>query len=547
MDNAQERLLFEHLGSRALAFLLATNEDMLRLRIDDPAVNSLNQLQEQVLAQLVELDGQFGGWHEAGSSTGEWATRLATRLDSGPQMSLGNFVRELSGGDLLGVPKDLEPVEAKVIEVALENYPGMIVKESDDPLDRMMRLPSMRYKNLLIEEFEKVLIEDADFKKLFTKKDEASGWSGYSMRSSGQGNSHQVWGFADTLVNSGLSYAKLNTDIPTPQELIDGILFAINKIRSAINGDQTAIPARIGLTGMKFPEGVDEMDLGWAKVRRADTRDERFIKATTLNGQLTGTNHKGETTVINYSGDLVAEIDIPYVIEIGEHSMGKFSEKLRIGMRKTEEVIENLRLGLLLAYPDDKLVLHTSWQVTLDPLTQCHSAGWNDVTKAVNLMPTLLTKTQVTNWSKWAALIGANRIPTIGVSIRRMLATVGERRTHEDILVDAVIVWENLFGASTETTLRVTSSLAWLLGKNAKDRLEKQSLYKTIYGFRSYVVHGNPKVNEQKLAEYSQEATKISIATLATLFGKRTDLLIHKSSEERSIAIIHQGNTKSSK
>lgn len=366
------------------------------------------------------------------------------------------------------------------------------------------------------------------------------------MRSSGQGSGHHVWGFADTLVNSGLSYAKQKTDVPTPQELIDGILLAIGKIRLAINGKPTTISARIGLTGMKFPDGVDEMDLGWAKIRRTDSTDERFVKATALTGQLTGTNHKGQTTVINYSGDLVAELEIPYAIEIGEHSMGEFSENLRVGMRKTEEVIENLRLGLLLAYPDDKLVIHTSWQVTLDPLTQYHGAGWNDVASAVNLMPTLLTRSQVTNWTKWATLIGTHRIPTVSVAIRRMLATVGERRTPEDILIDAVIVWENLFGARTETTLRVTSSLAWLLGNNAKDRLEKQAIYKKIYEFRSQVVHGNPKIDEKKLNEYSQDATKISIATLATLFGKRTDLLIHKSSEERSVAIIHQGNTKSS-
>ena len=223
MDNAQEKLLYEHLGGDALSYLLATDNSSLRMRIEDPVANPLNPLQEQVMAQLVGLDGQFGGWQEAGNSTGEWATRLATRPDNGVQMSLGNVIRELSGGELLTLPKGLKPVDAKVIEIAVENYPGMIVKESDDPLDRMMRLPSMRYKNLLIEEFEKILIEDADFKKLFTKKDDTSGWSGVSMRSSGQGSGHQVWGFADTLVNSGFSYAKLNTDVSTPQELIDGI------------------------------------------------------------------------------------------------------------------------------------------------------------------------------------------------------------------------------------------------------------------------------------------------------------------------------------
>lgn len=53
------------------------------------------------------------------------------------------------------------------------------------------------------------------------------------------------------------------------------------------------------------------------------------------------------------------------------------------------------------------------------------------------------------------------------------------------LLVDAVILWDNPFGARTETTLRVTSSLAWLLGSSAVDRKSKQKHYKDIYNFEA--------------------------------------------------------------
>lgn len=542
MDNAAERLLFEHLGEAALCYLLATESEELLKRIEEPETNRLNERQEEVFRQLVELDNQLGGWQEGKSTSGEWATRLATRPDNGVEKTMGNFARELAGGSIYAIPQDLGELEKKALAIALENYPGMIVKETDDPLDRRMSLPAMRYKNVLVEEFEDLIIKDPIIKKLFTKKDDASGWSGYSIRSSGQGGGHQVWGFADTIVNSGWSYAKLQSEIPTIQELTDGVLLVIDKIRKAIGAEEVTIPARIGLTGMVFPEGVDEIDLGWAKLRRASDKDERFVKATALKGQLTGTNQKGETTVIDYSGNLVAEIDVPYIVSLKDIDMGvPWSEELRVGFRKIEEAVENLRLGLLLAFQDERLVLHLSWQVMLDPLTQYHGASWQDVTRAVNLMPTSLTKMQVTKWKKWAKLVGARRIPTIGVAIRRMLAAVAERRTPEDILVDAVIVWENLFGARTETTLRVSSSLAWLLGDGPDDRKERQSKYKKIYDFRSKVVHGSPDVNEQKLTEYSQDAVQISINALVTIFGERVELLEIKSSEERSIEIIHRG------
>lgn len=547
MDKANERLLFEHLGEHALCYLLNIDAATLLKRIETPADNQLDTTKEEVFKQLVELDQQLGGWREGQSTAGEWATQLATRPDNGLKESMGNVARRLSGGQIFVPPNDINGIDRKIVEIAIENYPGMIVKESDDPLDRRLGLPAMRYKNALVEDFEKLVLKDKTLKKLFTKRDDTSGWSGYSSRSSGQGSSHQVWGFADTIINSGWSFARLEADTPTLEALVNGIILALQKIRGAINGDQLTVPARVGLTGMVFPDGIDEVNLGWAKIRRADERDTRFVKATALQGQLTGTNEEGHITVINYSGDLVAEIDVPYIVKLGDFPIGSpWPEELRAGYKKIEEAVENLRLGLLLAFPDKKFVLHTSWQVMLDPLTQYHGAGWNDVTRAVNLMPTSLTKSQVENWKEWAERIGTHRIPTIGVAIRRMLAAVTERRTPEDILVDAVIVWENLFGASTETTLRVSSSLAWLLGQGAEDRKAKQANYKKIYDFRSRVVHGNPEVNEQKLSEYSQEAVKISIDALAVIFEKRAELLEIKSSEERSIEIIHTGEHSSS-
>jgi hypothetical protein len=56
------------------------------------------------------------------------------------------------------------------------------------------------------------------------------------------------------------------------------------------------------------------------------------------------------------------------------------------------------------------------------------------------------------------------------MSIRRILRAVSERKEPEDTLIDAVIVWENLFGSSQETTLRVTMSVAWMLGTDSKHR-----------------------------------------------------------------------------
>jgi hypothetical protein len=294
MTEAGERLLFEHLGEKALCYILAVDEQTLRLRFEDRAKNQLSQNQEIVLEQLVALDEQMSGWQRGRSTAGEWAARLANRPDNGQEISLGNLVRQMAGGSVTTIPQGLSSVEEVLVGIALENYPGLLVKESDDPFDRRIGLPGSFYKNPLHETFQELALADPDLKRLFTTESESTGKGGSTRRSTGQGGTHQLWGFAETIVKSGWTLALLDSTLPTPEAFIDGVLRSTATIRRAIQGKETAIPARVGLTGVLLPDGINEIDLGWAKVRRSDGRDEHFIKQTSLEGQLTTTNQQGD-------------------------------------------------------------------------------------------------------------------------------------------------------------------------------------------------------------------------------------------------------------
>jgi hypothetical protein len=116
---------------------------------------------------------------------------------------------------------------------------------------------------------------------------------------------------------------------------------------------------------------------------------------------------------------------------------------------------------------------------------------------------------------------------------------VSERRRAEDVLVDAVIVWENLFGAKNDTTLRVSSSLAWLLGTSPADRLERQRQYKNIYQLRSDIVHGSASIKDKVVQSSSTEAVAISIAALRKIFDEKPYLLTIDDSALRSLHLIH--------
>ena len=77
--------------------------------------------------------------------------------------------------------------------------------------------------------------------------------------------------------------------------------------------------------------------------------------------------------------------------------------------------------------------------------------------------------------------------------MRRLLKAAGERDDPIDVLVDAVVAWENLFGSKTESTFRVTAAVATLLepsDKEQRDVLQKE--LSGIYDRRSRLVHGDP-------------------------------------------------------
>jgi hypothetical protein len=117
-----------------------------------------------------------------------------------------------------------------------------------------------------------------------------------------------------------------------------------------------------------------------------------------------------------------------------------------------------------------------------------------------------------------------------------MLA-LGERNSPEDVLIDSVIVWENLFGANGETSLRVSGSLAWLLGADAADRRKLKQEFNQIYSLRSKIVHGSADMKPADV-EKAEKALDVAARALRVLFERRPDLLQESDSASRSIRML---------
>lgn len=538
MTDSGEQALVDHLGYDAMSYLLNCEPQALAARINNPSENLLEAGQEAVLAIMRSHDEQLNSLDNHLSIRANWAQHLAGRPNPESQNSVGNIMRVMSGGEVVTASSTLGRLEATLVSLGMEQFPGLLVDTSTDPYTPL-GLPSSTHSHPVNLEFERLALDDPDFKRFFTSHSPESGWSGDIVRSTGQGGGHQLWGFSATIVRSGWTLARVESLAPGPEAFAEAILATVRNVRKAVNGRNVTIPARIGLTGVLLPDGTDGLDLGWARVRRSDARDELFTERTSLTGSMTGVDPHGGHVEISFRGDIVVEMEVPYEIAIRSFDVDKdWTGEGPASYRPIEQAIENLRLAMLLAYPEHPPVLHLSWLATVDPLAQSNGASWGDPSRAVGLRPTKLSVDKTAEWVDWAGKIAEHRTPEIRVAIRRMLASVGERADPVDKLIDAVIVWENLFGARTETTLRVTSALAWLLGDSEDDRSARFQDYKEVYNFRSKVVHGDPVVDPKKVSLLAPRAVQTSIEALRVLFSKRQDLLRIKKSEDRSMEMI---------
>lgn len=262
---------------------------------------------------------------------------------------------------------------------------------------------------------------------------------------------------------------------------------------------------------------------------------------SSLIGALSATTPDGEQVVIDYSGDVVLEMDLPYELELGRFEFGvEWPQHLRqfetVGRR-----IESLQLGLLLALRRERQPLVVlAWQRILDPLAQGSGVSWSDTRRTPNLTPHQLSPEDVSDWASWITDVDRRRVPGIEVAVRRTIRAAMERADPADALVDAVIAWENLVGSRDgEPTLRVTAALAWLLEAEPEARRSRQIALKKLYTLRSDVVHGNRPLGNQEAQQGSRDAQAVAVDALGKLLRDQPELLQEcGDSNERSLRLI---------
>jgi hypothetical protein len=140
----------------------------------------------------------------------------------------------------------------------------------------------------------------------------------------------------------------------------------------------------------------------------------------------------------------------------------------------------------------------------------------------------------------WAYHLELLHDPRLDIAAKRLASARAKRNEWADELIDAVIAWENICSGKTETTFRVTASLAKLIEQ--QPGIERETLLAslgTVYGVRSAVVHGG-EPDQKEIKSAAKKAVAVARLALRALYLDRENLIPMTSGERANRLLLHE-------
>lgn len=438
-----------------------------------------------------------------------------------------NFTRRKRGGHVAELASS-DPIEGHLLRFAKEMYPAFLTggQYHGKFLDPFWpHTGSYLRSHPLWESFLSLILEDVTLSQLFPLSGEL-GRRGDFQTSTGQGCTRYPSSLAPSLIGSGWQLAALEADgIPSLEEHSHGVLKSLRIVRSAIDGEEISVPARVGLWGVTVPSST-EISLPLGRLRSIGSSDLAILPATARQISQVGRGENDEPSLIQ-AGNMVLEYSLPYRLAHFDAARRRWPEGFS-DQKDAFHRIEGLQLALSLAtsgavHSLPKVV--ASWGWALDPLTVSMNLWWPEELPLRFIRPVQLNQDQSDRWTEWIQKVDTYNNPSIRVAISRTLRAMTERMDAADSIVDSVIALENLFGGrGGELTHRISTSIAWLLASDAGERAAIQKRVRDIYNFRSSIVHGRD-VSVTEVHHFRNEALGLTIKVLRAIFSERSDLL----------------------
>ncbi|MFJ3928054.1 hypothetical protein [Streptomyces sp. NPDC090022] len=443
--------------------------------------------------------------------------------------TLLNELRLASGGAEPVLPEPPDDMVLAALHVwAAENFGGLLLGEGGFSLGWGGQARERMTRAIAEDPALPFTIESAPMDGLF------------HITSAGTGGGLQLAILGPGIVAAAFRHASIRrVGAPKLDDLLDELPAALNAARELYAGKAVHTLALAGLSGVLLPEEKQELSAPWGRVRVTLDSDNRHVDS--LRDLTSMSLPDGSQLVSRGTGDLTVETSVPWVSKFtNPPTEGEFPSGISsTSCSHLERRVQDVRLAFALAMEDPHLPpLLPTWAKVENPIADSTGSTMTEIARLRQRTPTRLSVEQAEEWERWIAVLDGLALENLGHASQRLLRAITERQDPVDALVDAVIVWESIFGTHSEITFRVCASLARLLCQTLEARLAFMKQAKGVYTMRSKIVHGASDVRMEKISESRDVAVQVAIAALRTVLRDRPDLLAFTDSGKRSEHIM---------
>ncbi len=281
--------------------------------------------------------------------------------------------------------------------------------------------------------------------------------------------------------------------------LLDELPRFLDRLRAGLAGERYSIPVLVGLGGLELDRGSDHISTPWGVIRPGRPADRDFVEEAP-------------------AAQAVLQFELETVLVLQPKDFSPTTGRLR---REAIDRARKVGLAALLAQPPSVLPVGVNW-AWLAAVRPTEPSVFDCPPERLQRQLSLAGEAEHVALAHMAGVVEDVHPEDADIAVTRCLRALTEQDP-SDALIDAVIVWENLFGRSAELSFRLSTCVATLLGADAEERKELQPELKKLYDARSAIVHGeHPR---KTIAQDSARATELAVQMLREVYLKRPELL----------------------
>ena len=474
-------------------------------------------------------------------------------IQNGWIMELSVLFRTLPGSLSLPVllhmknsKKDLQPFECEdkllnsLYKLLSEIWPIFLCDFSSHKNEYLPKnfsiisvLTSALYGNPLLNEFCKLFLEDNSLKNMFPGTDlKKISESDYGMVSSnwmtnlGSGGTQQMFAVVSSLLFEIASRCMMKEDSVTYELLCKYLPDVVCDWKKLAEGKTIKSICLYGFEGISV-EGDINIKCGDGILRNPLKYELNTLLTYDTPPQVVF-EKEIEIKIDIISNDIAQE----KINEWFSNNIDDFN-KLQMDIQKE---LDRVKLSILLSsnLESKELLLANENSCFIESPIQNGSQLFG-IYKFYKPIGGLLTETTIKDIRFWYDHIVVDKL---SIAIKRLLSSAVNRPDPTDSFIDAIIVWENIFGTSVETTFRVTASIAKLLEEDLEKRKILRKELKKLYDSRSKLVHGTSELSFEEAQKCKERAINIAIKTLKRLYRDRSDLIPYNSDLRSEIILL---------